>query len=173
MLFSPRDYVVSPAFPGYAVVQIYKSPEGLSPSFVTEYETWEEASRKVHLLALIEGVHAWARREEEGAYCELVMAQHPHAPWAEAWYPFDHDMVDQHAPHAAGIYVIGNGRPVFVGETDDLRTRLSFHQSEPGHCMKDLSPLLFSCKITPAREETHLLLKRIIRWWRPACNPIE
>ena len=43
MLFSPRDYVLSPAFPGYAVVQIHKSPEGLSPSFVTDYETWEEA----------------------------------------------------------------------------------------------------------------------------------
>src|SRR5688572_29352628 len=63
MLFSPRDYVISPAFPGYAVVQIHKSPEGLSPSFVTDYATWEEASRKVHLLALMEGVHAWARRE--------------------------------------------------------------------------------------------------------------
>ena len=56
MLFSPRDYVISPAFPGYAVVQIHKSPAGLSPSFVTDYETWEEASRKVHLLALMEGV---------------------------------------------------------------------------------------------------------------------
>ena len=172
MLFSPRDYVLSPAFPGYAVVQIHKSPTGLSPSFVTDYETWEEASRKVHLLALMEGVHAWARREEEGPYCELVMAQHPHAPWPEAWYPFNRAAIEQHAPHEEGLYVIGNGRPVFVGETDDLRTRLSFHLSEPGHCLQDVAPLLFSCKITPAREETHVLLKRIIRWWRPPCNPI-
>ena len=172
MLFSPRDYVLSPAFPGYAVVQIHKSPEGLSPSFVTDYETWEEASRKVHLLALMEGVHAWARREEEGPYCELVMAQHPHAPWPEAWYPFDHDTIDQYAPHAAGVYVIGNGRPTFVGETDDLRARLTFHHSDPGHCLQDVAPPLFSCKVTPAREETHVLLKRIIRWWRPPCNSI-
>jgi hypothetical protein len=172
MLFSPRDYVVSPAFPGYAVVQIHKSPEGLSPNFVTDYATWEEASRKVHLLALMEGVHAWARRDDEAAYCELVMAQHPHAPWPEPWYPFDQAAIEQHAPHAAGLYVIGNGRPTFVGETGDLRARLSFHRSDPGHCLQDVTPLLFSCKVAPAREETHVLLKRIIRWWRPACNSI-
>ena len=172
MLFSPRDYVISPAFPGYAVVQIRKSSDGLSPSFVTDYATWEEASRKVHLLALMEGVHAWARREDKGPYYELVMAQHPHAPWPEAWYAFDRDTIDEYAPHASGVYVIGNGRPVFVGETDDLRTRLRFHFSDPGVCLQDVAPLLFSCKVAPVREETHVLLKRIIRWWRPPCNPI-
>ena len=172
MLFSARDYVISPAFPGYAVVQIHKSPTGLSPSFVTDFPTWEEASRKVHLLALMEGVHAWARREEDGPYCELVMAQHPHAPWSEAWYGFDRNTVDQQAPREAGVYVIGNGRPMFIGETKDLRTRLRFHLSDPGYCLREVAPLLFSCKVAPAGEETHMLLKRIIRWWRPPCNSI-
>jgi hypothetical protein len=100
------------------------------------------------------------------------MAQHPHAPWPEAWYLFDHDTIAQHAPRAAGAYVIGNGRPMFVGETDDLRTRLSHHHSDPGYCLHDVAPLLFSCKVSPAREETQVLLKRIIRWWRPPCNSI-
>jgi hypothetical protein len=133
----------SPATPW---VQIHKSPDGLSPIFVTDYETWEEASRKVHLLALMEGVHAWARREEGGPYCELVMAQHPHAPWPEAWYPFDHDTIDQYAPHAAGVYVIGDGRPTFVGETDDLRARLTFHHSDPGHCLQTSRRVCFPAR---------------------------
>jgi len=172
MLFSPRDYVIAPTSPGYSLVQIHKSPDGLSPGFVNSYETWEEASRKVYLLAQMEGVHAWGRRDGEERYYELVMAQHPHAPWPEPWQVFDRETVEQDVPRTAGVYVVGNGRPMFAGETDDLQARLSFHLAEPGTCLRDIAPLLFSYKSSNNHEDAHVLLRQIVRWWRPPCNSI-
>jgi hypothetical protein len=172
MLFSPRDYVIAPTSPGYSLVQIHKSPDGLSPGFVTAYDTWEEASRKVYLLAVMEGVHAWGRRDGEDCYCELVMAQHPHAPWPEPWQVFDRETVEEEAPRTPGVYVVGNGRPMFAGETDDLRARLSFHLSEPAICLREIAPLLFSYRAAADHEDAHVLLRRIVRWWKPPCNSI-
>lgn len=169
-VFSPRDYFVSSASDGYFVFNMTKSPAGLTPVLVADYSTWEEAARKTRLLGLTHGVNAWGRRDHHEGYVELVMASHPQAPWTEPWHVLDREVVNERVPRVSGIYLIGSGRPAFVGATDDLQARLLFHLTEPGSCLLEISPLLFSFKPTAVPEDRLILRSQLVRWWEPRCN---
>jgi hypothetical protein len=169
MLFSPRDYVIAAADPGFTLVRMQKAAAGLTPSFVTDCATYEEATRKARLLALMEGVHAWASPSDRDEYTELVMAYHEHAPWAQPWHVLDRGTLAVEIQRGPGVYLIGDGRPRFIGESDDVYARLMFHLADLEPCMK-VTPLLFSCKMTPTGPERRDLLARLLRWWKPPCN---
>jgi hypothetical protein len=171
-VFSPRDYLISPSSQRYFLFQMVRSSPGLVPVLIADYPTWDEAARKGRLLGLTQGVHAWGRRDGEELYSELVMAQHPHAPWPEPWFPFERECVDE-APRAPGVYVIGDGRPAFIGDTDDLAARLSYHLTEPGICLEDVRPLLFSYRATRPPEDRNALRTHLVRTWLPRCNPVQ
>jgi hypothetical protein len=85
------------------------------------------------------------------------------APWPEAWYPFDHDTIDQAL--TAGVYVIGTVADV-AGETVPACSP-DLPSLDPAQCLQDVRAL-FSCKgHAGSRGDPLLLLKRIIRWWVP------
>jgi hypothetical protein len=171
MVFSIRDYVVAPTDPGFTLVRMQKSAAGLAPALVTDFSTWEEAWRKARLLAMMEGVHAWAAPDGNDRYVELVMAYHEHAPWTGPWRPLDREVLAREVPREAGVYLLGSGRPVFAGDTDDLYARLMFHLAEPGPCL-GVAPLLFSWKSTDTATDRRDLLARLVRWWAPPCNSL-
>jgi hypothetical protein len=169
MLFSPRDYVIAAANPGFTLVRMQRAVTGLTPAVVTDCGTWEEATRKARLLALMEGVHAWASPDGRDEYTELVMAHHEYAPWTQPWHVLNRDTLAREIPREPGVYLIGNGRPSYVGESDDVYARLMFHLADGGPCL-EVNPLLFSCKLTPTVNERRDLLARLVRWWKPPCN---
>ncbi|HEX5070020.1 MAG TPA: hypothetical protein VFV78_07365 [Vicinamibacterales bacterium] len=171
MVFSLRDYVVTANDPGYTLVRMQKSGTGLLPAIVTDFSTWEEAIRKARLLALMEGVRAWASPDGNDRFIELVIADHEHAAWAGAWRPFDRETLAHEVGREPGIYLLGNGRPLYAGDTDDLYARLMFHLAEPNPCLQ-VSPLLFSCKRLDSPADRQDLLERLIHWWAPPCNSL-
>jgi hypothetical protein len=171
MVFTIRDYVVAPSHPGFTLVRMQKSAIGLAPAPVTDFSTWEEAWRKARLLAMMEGVHAWASSDRKDGFVELVMAHHEHAPWAWPWRPLDRETIMREVRRESGVYLLGAGRPMFIGETDDLYARLMFHLAEPLPCLQ-VRPLLFSCKPAATVDDRKQLLARLVRWWAPPCNSL-
>jgi hypothetical protein len=171
MVFSIRDYVIAPGDPGFTLVRMQKSAAGLAPTLVTDFTTWEEAWRKARLLAMMEGVHAWASSDRKDGFVELVMAHHEHAPWTPPWRPLDRETVAREVRREPGVYMLGAGRPMFVGDTHDLQARLMFHLAEPLPCLR-ANPLLFSCKPAATPDDRKDLLARLVRWWAPPCNSL-
>jgi hypothetical protein len=170
-LFSERDYVVSGGLSsGYYLLRMEGPAAHLSPVWVTEYTTWEEASRKARLAALAEGVHAWGRESDTSDYIELVMAQHPHAPWWNPWHPFDRTWVDKAVPRVSGIYILGDGHPAFIGHSNNLHTRLVSHLLEPLGCLADVQPLLFSVHPDQPGRDWKQLHGHLVSNWKPRCN---
>ena len=169
-MFSERDYVVSGGSSGYYLLRMEGPAAQLSPVWITEYTTWAEASRKARLAALAEGVHAWGRQSDATDYVELVMAQHPHAPWSSPWHPFDRKWVDNSVPRASGIYMLGDGHPAFIGHSDNMHMRLVSHLLEPLSCLDDVEPLLFSFHPDQPGRDWEQLHGHLVSNWKPRCN---
>ena len=84
-------------------------------------------------------------------------------------YMWDRESIILHAPEASGVYGIYNAVWIYVGEADNIRSRLLDHLAGDDPCIDHYSPSGFAFElVAPSRR--HRRLRELARQTEPICN---
>jgi hypothetical protein len=92
-------------------------------------------------------------------------------PWNNnSGYNFDTGSIASFAPAMSGVYAIY--RPnfwIYIGESNDIRRRLTEHLNESGTCIKRQMPTGFSYELWPEGQRV-TRQNQLIAELNPSCN---
>lgn len=84
--------------------------------------------------------------------------------------PFTRIGIEQHAPAESGVYGISNASEwIYIGEADDIRSRLLEHLSEPSPFLMQRRPTGFVFEVCPP-ERRRARQDRLVIEYEPHCN---
>ena len=161
---STGDIVVTPAVSGYDVGVL----DGDGWHLLKTAGTWDTAVRKARYLGAVTPARVWASRDGE-AVEPLVFP--PNGPDdRHEWLPFDRTSVLAHAPDGPGLYALCGRRPLYIGETENVRERLLYHLEIPLECPEARGPLRFAFAAMGAQPQRGDQKSRLVACWSPPCN---
>jgi hypothetical protein len=161
------DLAVRPQGDVYTISSLIEVPD--SWLTIETRSSWPSAVRKAYWYALFKNAQLWTSRDS--MTLELVDAERVWLAASRRWWPLERDAVARHAPAEPGIYMLRAATPVFVGDTDDLQGRLSYHLAHPLSCQEAARALLFSFQ-TMTGQQRAARAAELVLWWAPPCNEI-
>jgi hypothetical protein len=106
---------------------------------------------------------------EEQTESVAARASMPFAETSYSRYLFQRDCILQNAPESSGVYGLFNAFWIFIGETDNLRTRLLEHLAGDDPCIVRFQPSGFAFELASPidrRRRNEQLIKEL----QPLCN---
>jgi hypothetical protein len=161
----PGDLTLSPLGSEFAIGEV--AADG-GWHFVGCEASWQQALRKSYLLSLSRGAQVLATRD--GPPLRVLDAP---ALWFGAsreWHLHTLDVIERVVPAEAGVYVLRASGPIMIGETDDLRRRLTYHLTHLDSCPESVGVLDFAFEEISSAARRTLCMSMLIDWWQPPCN---
>jgi hypothetical protein len=100
---------------------------------------------------------------------DIASIKEPFADNRYGQYRWTHESVVVNAPDGSGIYGIYNTFWIYVGEADDMRSRLLQHLAGDNQCISFQQPTGFAFELVPVKERA-ARLKEILTDLEPVCN---
>jgi predicted GIY-YIG superfamily endonuclease len=90
----------------------------------------------------------------------------------EETFAFDTAEIEDNAPAAPGVYVLcdPSGYYLYVGQTDNIRTRLLEHLNDPRDCSKAHGATLFAFELHTDEDARIERRSQLVDAYAPVCN---